>query len=64
MDIDPNDLLSTNVYISKPELNPNIDNDKNEEFRKYYENEIKNKAESKIKSSLILILRFLIDSSK
>lgn len=52
MDIDPNDLLSTNVYITKPELNPNLSLDSNEEFKKYYENELKKKSESKIIASI------------
>jgi hypothetical protein len=52
MDIDPNDLLSTNVYISKPDLNPNISIDSNEEFRKYYEKEIQKKSESKIVAAI------------
>ena len=52
MDIDPNDLLSTNVYIQKPDLNPEISVYKNEEFRKYYEKEIQKKAESKIIASI------------
>lgn len=52
MDIDPNDLLSTNVYIQKPDLNPEISVDSNEEFRKYYEKEIQKKAESKIIASI------------
>jgi hypothetical protein len=52
MDIDANDLLSTNVYIQKPELNPNVSLDSNEEFRRYYEREIQKKAETKIIASI------------
>jgi|688.fasta_scaffold128649_1 hypothetical protein len=52
MDIDANDLLSTNVYIQKPELNPNVSLDSNEEFRRYYEKEIQKKADSKIIESI------------
>jgi hypothetical protein len=52
MDIDPNDLLSTNVYIQKSELNPDVSLDNNEEFRKYYEKEIQKKSESKIIASI------------
>lgn len=52
MDIDPNDLLSTNVFISKPDLNPNVSLDSNEEFKKYYEKEIQRQAESKIQASI------------
>lgn len=52
MDIDPNDLLSTNVFISKPDLNPNVSLDSNEEFKKYYEKEIQRQNESKIQASI------------
>lgn len=52
MDIDANDLLSTNVYIQKPDLTPNVSLDSNEEFRKYYEQEIQKKAESKIVAAI------------
>lgn len=52
MDTDPNDLLETNIYIPKPDLNPNVSLDSNEEFRKYYEKEIQKQAESKIVASI------------
>lgn len=54
MDIDPNDLLSTNEYISSADLNPNTQDslDSNEEFRKYYEKEIQKKTESKLIASI------------
>ena len=52
MDIDQNDLLSTNIYITKPNLNPNISKDSVEEFKSYYENEIKLQDESKIKNKI------------
>jgi hypothetical protein len=52
MDIDSNDLLSTNIYISNPELNANVSIDSNEEFKKYYEKELEKKAESKLISAI------------
>lgn len=52
MDIDPNDILSTNVYITKPDLHPNISKTSNEEFRRYYEKELKIEQEEKIKTDL------------
>lgn len=52
MDIDSNDLLSTNVYIPKPDLKSSVSLDSNEEFKKYYEKEIQKKAESKLISSI------------
>ncbi len=48
MDIDPNDILSTNVFISEPLLNFNENKDKNKNFQKYYisknEQELRDKA--------------------
>lgn len=52
MDIDPNDLLSTNVYISKPDINTDTSLDNNEEFRKYYEKELQKKEETKLIKSI------------
>ena len=52
MDIDSNDLLSTNIYISNPELNANVSIDSNEEFKKYYEKELEKKSESKLISAI------------
>jgi hypothetical protein len=52
MDIDPNDILNTNVYISKPNLKPVQSLQSNEEFRKYYENEMKNQSEMKLKNRI------------
>lgn len=54
MDIDPNDLLFTNEYISSADLNPNTQDslDSNEEFRKYYEKEMQKKTESKLIASI------------
>jgi len=52
MDIDPNDLLSTNVYIKKPDLNPSVSLDSNEEFRKYYEKELQIKQDAKIMNAI------------
>ena len=39
MDIDPNDLLSTNVFINEPLLDGEIPDEFNEEFKKYYKTE-------------------------
>lgn len=50
MDGDENDLLSTNVYIPNPELGE-LNNESNEEFRKYYKNEMEKLKESKIKEN-------------
>jgi hypothetical protein len=48
MDIDPNDILSTNVYIKQKPNQPNRTNDANEEFRKHYENEMKIRVKNQI----------------
>ena len=52
MDTDPNDILSTNVYISKPDLNPDRTTDSNKEFREYYEKEMKVQSESKLRNRI------------
>lgn len=52
MDIDPNDILSTNVYISKPDLKPNRTLDSNNEFREYYEKEMKVQSEGKLRDRI------------
>lgn len=51
MDTDPNDMLSTNVFIPKPNLNPNSSKDV-DEFRQFYEKEMKQESENKIQSQL------------
>lgn len=53
MDIDKNDLLSTNIFIDTPNLTPNISRDNVEEFKRFYEKDLQqiddNKLQSKIK---------------
>ena len=51
MDVDPNDLLSTNQYISEPQLT-DIKPELGEEFRKYYENDIKKKEQENVVDDL------------
>ena len=36
MDIDDNDLLFSNKFIKEPELNTEVPEEFNDEFRKYY----------------------------
>lgn len=51
MDIDPNDLLSTNQFIAEPQLidqNPEL----GEEFRRYYEKDIQEKERQQIVDDL------------
>ena len=55
MDIDQNDLLNSNIYIPTPNLHPQISQQSNEEFKKYYESEQQKKYNSKIKSKNLLL---------
>jgi hypothetical protein len=52
MDIDENDLLYSNVFIPKPELNTEISNESNEEFKKFYKQEESLNKERKLKDTL------------
>lgn len=52
MDIDPTDILSTNVFIPIPEVNSKVSIDANEEFRRYYEKELKLNDENQLKYDL------------
>lgn len=54
MDLDENDLLATNTFIKNPDITTNIPSDANEQFKNYYEKEIKRKKENDIISSLDL----------
>jgi hypothetical protein len=49
MDGDENDLLSTNIFIPQPELKDEVTTESNEEFKKYYKNEINKLSEGKMK---------------
>jgi len=56
MDIDANDLLSTNTFIKNPDLTTNIPPDANEQFKLYYEKQMlsaKNKQILKAASNTI-----------
>jgi hypothetical protein len=54
MDIDENDLLTTNKFIKNPDITTNIPNDANEQFKKYYEQELQKKEDQDIVASLDL----------
>lgn len=49
MDGDENDLLSTNLFIPQPDLTNEVTNESNEEFKKYYKNEMDKMADTKMK---------------
>lgn len=48
MDIDANDLLSTNTFIKNPDLTTNIPPDANEQFKRYYEKQMQERINKKI----------------
>ena len=50
MDIDPSDLLNTNVFIKTPELEKNVSKDSTAEFRKFYEKDLEAQNEKKLLS--------------
>lgn len=50
MDLDPNDILSTNIYITKPNLNNSVG--EGQEFRKYYETQVQNQNEDKLRDRI------------
>jgi len=52
MDIDPNDLLTTNVYINEPVLEDVVNDEVNEEFKKFYLSEQEKKKEKEVQSKL------------
>lgn len=52
MDIDENDMLSTNKFIPTPELNGEVPEDMNDEFRKYYRREVEQSEERQLRDSL------------
>lgn len=54
MNIDENDLLATNKFIKSPELQTELTNEKNEEFRKYYLKESNKKEKKNIKEKVSL----------
>jgi hypothetical protein len=50
--MDENDLLATNQFIKEPELDKEIPDEFNEEFRKYYKSEIEKQEEKKIRENV------------
>lgn len=52
MDIDENDLLYSNVFIPKPDLNNEVSSESNEEFQKFYKREESLKEEQKLRETL------------
>lgn len=48
MDIDANDLLTTNTFIKTPDLTTNVPTDANEQFKRYYEKQIEASTNKKI----------------
>ena len=52
---DPNDLLSTNIYIPEPVLSGDISLVEEEDFRKYYKQELDKKNKKKIQDKINII---------
>lgn len=63
MDIDPVDLLNTNQFIKTPELQKNVQLEKENEFRKFYEKDLENKNDTNILQSLDL-KNLIVDESQ
>lgn len=52
MDIDENDILLTNTFIPIPQLEGEVSQQSNEEFRKYYTTELNQREEAMLRRSL------------
>ena len=52
MDIEENDLVYSNVFIPQPELNTEVSNESNEEFKKFYKQEESLNKEKKLRDTL------------
>lgn len=52
MDIDPNDLLSTNVFINEPILEDIVSDEENDDFKKYYLSKKEKNAERDVQTKL------------
>uniref|UniRef100_A0A6C0H7G1 Uncharacterized protein n=1 Tax=viral metagenome TaxID=1070528 RepID=A0A6C0H7G1_9ZZZZ len=52
MDIDENDMLLTNTFIPTPQLEGEVSQQSNEEFRKYYTTELNQREEAFLRRSL------------
>lgn len=63
MDIDPVDLLNTNQFIKTPELKKNVQLEKEQEFRQFYEKELEKDVDTKILQSLDL-KNLIVDESQ
>jgi len=54
MDIDENDILSTNKFVMQPTLSDTVPAEMNEEFRRYYENERDKADEKRLREKITL----------
>lgn len=52
MDLDPNDLLNTNVFIKEPILTDEIPDEFNQEFKEYYKQEMEKKKQQDLRNKL------------
>lgn len=63
MDIDPVDLLNTNQFIKTPELQKNVQLERENEFKQFYEKELEKQNDTKIIQSLDL-KNLIVDESQ
>lgn len=52
MDLDPNDLLNTNIFVNEPILTDEIPEELNEEFKNFYKKEIERKNDETLLKKL------------
>ena len=52
MDIDPNDLLSSNNFMDTPNLTPNVSRDNVEEFKRFYEKDLQQIENDRIQAKI------------
>jgi len=52
MDIDQNDILSTNNFIDTPNLTPNVSRDNVEEFKKFYEKDLRQEEDNRLQEKI------------
>jgi hypothetical protein len=50
MDIDQNDILSTNNFIDTPNLTPNVSKDNVEEFKRFYEKDLQQEENNRLQA--------------
>ena len=52
MDIDQNDILTTNNFIDTPNLTPNVSRDNVEEFKRFYEKDLQQEENNRLQAKI------------